>query len=145
MQLTTHNEQINGEYKSKDDQMAEYTTKDDRMAIAASAVNFKFRRKISIEYISRPSINKSDEEMLRLHTSLGWMDPIVAYLKMGHSPTTRLSLRGCNISLADLYYWETSSYSKLHSDQYLRHLILEEARRVMQWIYVGDCGNHAGR
>jgi len=36
------------------------------------------------------------------------------------------------------------SYSKLHSDPYLRCLESDEAKRVMQKIYDEDCGNHVG-
>jgi len=36
------------------------------------------------------------------------------------------------------------SYTKLHSDPYLRCLKLAEAKKVMQEIHDGDCGNHAG-
>jgi len=44
----------------------------------ASAVDFQFRRKIPVEYIPKPMIHKSDEEVLRLDTSLGWRDPIIS-------------------------------------------------------------------
>ena len=43
--------------------------------------------------------------------------------------------------LGDIMY--KKSYSKLHSDPYLRCLGPDEVKKVMQEIHDGDCGNHA--
>ena len=43
--------------------------------------------------------------------------------------------------LEDILY--KKSYSNLYTDPYLRCLGPEEARKVMQKIHDGDCGNHA--
>ena len=51
------------------------------MATLASAVNFQFRHEILVEYILKPRIHESDEEVLLLDTSPGWRDPIIVYLK----------------------------------------------------------------
>ena len=114
----------------------------------ASAADFQFRREIPAEYILKPRIHKSDEEVLHLDAFLGWRDPIISYLKNETLSDDKAKAQKLHhlatryIILADLLY--KKSYSKLHSDPYLRCLSLEEARRVMQEIYDGDCGNHAG-
>jgi len=46
------------------------------------------------------------------------------------------------ILLGDILY--KKSYSKLHSDPYLRCLGPDKAKKVMQEIHDGDYGNHAG-
>jgi len=83
---------------------------------------------------------------LRLDTSPGWRDPIISYLKNGtllDDKTEAQKLRRLvTVLLEDLLY--KKSYSKLQSDPYLRRFGPEEARRVMQEMHDGDCGNHAG-
>ena len=49
----------------------------------ASVVNFQSRHMIHVKYIPKSSIHKSDEKVLRLDTSPGWRNPIIAYLKDG--------------------------------------------------------------
>jgi len=56
------------------------------LATLASVVDFQFRREIPAEYISKRHIHKFDEEVLLLDISLGWRDPIIAYLKDGTLP-----------------------------------------------------------
>ena len=105
----------------------------DSLAMLASVVDFQFRREIRVEYISKPSIHKSDEEVLRLDTSPGWRDPIVSYLKNRALPDDKAEAQKLQhfatiyILLGDLLY--KKSYSKLYSDSYLRCLCPEEARK----------------
>ena len=119
----------------------------DSSATLASIITFQFKREIPIEYILKPNINKSDEEVLHLNTSLEWMDPIMAYLQDGTVPGDKAEAQKLQhlatryILLGDLY---KKSYSKLHSDPYLRCLGSEEARKVMQEIHYDDCGHHTG-
>ena len=86
--------------------------------------------------------------MLRLDTSLGWRDPIISYLKNGALSDNKAEAQKLQhlvtryILQGDLLY--KKSYSKMHSDPYLKCLSLEEARRVVQEIHDGDCGNYAG-
>jgi len=104
--------QINGEYTAKDERMAylkiittwkfkfscckfiqvprSENSHANSQAMLVSAVDFQFRREILIEYILKLSIYKSDEEVLRLDTSLGSRDPIVAYLKEGTLPGDKI-------------------------------------------------------
>ena len=82
---------------------------------------------------------------MRLDTSPGWRDPIISYLKNGTllDKTEAQKLRRLvTVLLEDLLY--KKSYSKLQSDPYLRCFGPEEARRVMQEMHDGDCGNHVG-
>ena len=111
------------------------------------ATEFQFRQKILIEHITNLSIQQPTGEVLRLDTSPGWRSPIIAYLKDGTLLDDRVKVRKFQhlatryILLGDILY--RKSYSSLHPNPYLRCLSPEEARRVMQEIHNGDCGNHA--
>ena len=138
--------QVNGEYTTKDDRMATYlnivttwkfkfsrcnfiqvsrseNSRADSLAIA-SIVDFQFRREIPVEYIPKPSIHKSDEEVLHLDTSPGWRAPIVSYLKNGTLSDNKAEAQMLQhlvtryILLGDILY--KKFYSKLYSDPYLR-------------------------
>ena len=61
----------------------------DSLANLASAVKFQFMRDIPVEYIVKPNIKRSGGKVLCLDTSLGWRDPIIAYLKDGVLPNDR--------------------------------------------------------
>ena len=56
------------------------------LATLASVVAFQFKREVLVEHIPKPSIRKPDEEVFRLDSSLGWMDPIISFLKDGTLP-----------------------------------------------------------
>jgi len=86
--------------------------------------------------------------LLRLNSSPGWRDPIIAYLKDGELPDNRaeaqklwhLAIR--YTFLRDVLY--KKSYSKLTFRPYLRSLGPDEAKKVMHEIHDDNCGNHAG-
>ena len=85
--------------------------------------------------------------MLRLDTSPRWRDPIIAYLKDGVLPDDKDEAQKLQhlatryIFLGNVLY--KKSYSKFHSDPYLRCLGPDKTKTVMQEIH-DDCGNHAG-
>ena len=111
------------------------------------AKEFQFRRKIPIKHIANSSVQQPTREVLCLNTSPGWRDPIITYLKYETlfddkteaQKVQHLATR--NTLLKDTQY--KKSYSRLHSDPYLRCLRLDEHRKVMQKIHDGDYGNHA--
>ena len=84
--------------------------------------------------------------MLRLDISLGWRDLIINYLKEGvlwDDKTEAQKLQHMAtwyVLLGDILY--KKFYSKPHSDPYLRCLGPDEAKKVMEEIDDGDCGNH---
>jgi len=86
--------------------------------------------------------------VLYLDTSLGWRDPIITYLKDGVIPDDKIKVQKLQhmatlcVLLRDILY--KKSYSKLHSDPYLRCLRPDETKKVMQEIHYGNCGNHMG-
>ena len=110
-----------------------------------SSHQFQFRREIPVEHITNPSGQQPIGEVLRLDTSLGWRNPIIAYLKDGTLLDDRVEARKLQhmatryVLLEDILY--KKSYTNLHPDPYLRCLSPKEARKVMQEIYKGDCGN----
>jgi len=53
----------------------------DSLANLGVATEFQFRREIPIEHITNLSVQQPTGEILRLDTSPGWRDPIIAYLK----------------------------------------------------------------
>ena len=53
----------------------------DSLTTLASIVDFQFGREIHVKHISKPSIHKPGEEVLRLDSSPGWRDPIISFLK----------------------------------------------------------------
>jgi len=116
------------------------------MTNLASAVEFQFRQEVPVEHITRPSIPQSDEFVLRLDISPGLRDLIIAYLrddKLHDNKAKALKSQHATtryVNLGDLLY--KKSYSKSHSNPYLRCLGLEEAKKVMQEIHDGECGNY---
>ena len=108
-------------------------------------MEFQFRREIPVELIADPS-NQLISEVLRLKTSPGLKDPIIAYLKDGTLPNDRVEAQKLQhlairyTLLGNVLY--KRSYSNIHSDPYLRCLG-QEARKVMQEIHDGDCRNHS--
>ena len=58
-----------------------------------AATEFQFRREIPVEHIANPSVQQPVGEVLHLDTSLGWRDPIIAYLKDGTLPDDRAEVR----------------------------------------------------
>ena len=164
--------QVNGEYTAKDDQMDAYlkvitswkaklsccdfkqvlrseNNHADSLATLASTIDFQFRRDISVEHISKPSIHKPGEEVFRLDCFPGWRDPIISYLKNGTFPDYKVEAQKLQhiatryTLIGELLY--KKSYSRLHYDPYLRCLELEEAKDEMREIHNDDCGNHAGK
>ena len=111
-------------------------------------MEFQFRREISVEHITNPSVQQPTGEVLRLDTSPGWRSPIISYLKDRTLPDDRAEARKLQhmatryILFGDILY--KKSYSNLYPDPYLRCLDPVEARKVMQEIHDGDYGNHAG-
>jgi len=74
-------------------------------------------------------------------------DPIISFLKYGTLPEDKAEAQKLQ-HLATRYILLDGllcrkSYSRLHSDPYLRCLWSEKARSVMQEIHDGDYGNHA--
>ena len=94
------------------------------------------------------SVQRPIGEVLSVDTSPGWKEPIIAYLKDGTLTDDRaeaqklLHFATRYTLLRDVLY--SKSYSKLPADSYLRCLGPDEAQRVMQEIYGGDCVNHLG-
>jgi len=136
--------QINRECTSKDDRMVAYlkivTTWKSKfsccnfiqvlrsenshvnsLAMLASVVDLQFRREIPVEYISKPSINKFDEEVLHLDTSPKWWDHVISYLKDGTLLRDKAKAHKLQhlatrcLLLKDLLF--KKSYSKLHFDR----------------------------
>ena len=98
----------------------------DSLATLASAVNFQFKREIPVEHISKPSIQKSDEEVLRQDRSPGEKDPIISFpkdgmLHKGKAEAQKLQHITTRYVLLGKHLYK-KSYSKLHYDLYLRCL-----------------------
>jgi len=104
-------------------------------------VEFQFRREISVEHITNPSVQQPAGEVLRLITSPGWRSPIIYYLKDGTLLDDRAEARKLQhmgtryVLLGDILY--KKFYFNFHFDPYLRCLGLEEARKMMQEIHDG--------
>ena len=113
-----------------------------------AATELQFRREVPVEHITNLSVQQPTGEILLLDTSSGWRDPIVTYLKDGTLPDDKAEVRKLQqlvssyTLLGDTIY--KKSYSRFHSDPYLRCLRPGEARRVIQEIHDDDCRNHAG-
>ena len=155
LRLTVGGESSQREYAAKDDRIVAYlqivlTLKSkfprcdfkqvsrsennhtDSLANLGSAVEYQFRQEIPIEYIMKPSIQRSGE-VLCLDTYPGWRDPTIAYLKDGVLPSDKTEAQKLQqmaawyMLLRDVLY--IKSYSKLHSDPYLRFSDRKKPRR----------------
>jgi len=119
----------------------------DTLANLGADTEFQFKREIPVEHIANPSVHRPIREVLRLDTSPGWRDPIIAYLKDGSLPDDRveaqklLHLTTRYMLLGDDLY--KKSYYKVHADPYLRCHGPDESRKVMQEIHDGDYENHS--
>ena len=138
---------INKEYIAKDDLVAAYlkivmtwkakffrcdfkqisrseNSYPDSLSTLASAVDFQFRREISVEHIPKRSTHKLDEEVLHLEYSSGWRELIISFLKDGtffedKAEAQKLQHLATRYILFEGLLYK-KSYSMLHYDPYLR-------------------------
>ena len=75
---------------------------------------------------------------------LSWMDPIIMYLLHGDLPENKNEARNFQIRAARYALIDNHLYRKSFTGPYLRYLNSEDARRLLEEIHEGVCGNHSG-
>ena len=140
--------QVSGEYIARDAQMAEYlqlvlrlkfkiprseNNHVESLSNLGATTEFQFRWEIPVKHNANRIVQQLIGEVLRLDTSPGWRDHIIAYLKDRTLPDDRAEAQKllyvatrCTL-LGDALY--KKSYFKLHADSYLRCLGPDEAQR----------------
>ena len=73
-----------------------------------------------------------------------WMDPIIIYLLHRDFPENKNEARNLQIRATRYALIGNHLYRKSFIGPYLRCLILEDARRLLEDIHEGVCGNHSG-
>ena len=68
-----------------------------------------------------------------------WMDPIIMYLQHRELPKNKNEARAARYALIGNHL-----YRKSFTSPYPRCLNSEDARRLLEEIYEGVCGNHLG-
>ena len=75
---------------------------------------------------------------------LSWMDPIIMYLLHGELPENKNEAKNLRIRAARYALIGNHLYCKSFTGPYLRCLNSEDARRLLEEIHEGVCGNHSG-
>ena len=73
-----------------------------------------------------------------------WMDLIIIYLQHGELPEIKNEDRNLRIRAARYALIDNHLYCKSFIGPYLRCLNSEDARRLLEEIHEGVCGNHSG-
>ena len=72
------------------------------------------------------------------------MDPIIIYLQHRELPENKNEARDLQIRAARYALIGNDLYRKSFTGPYLRCLNSEDARRLLEEIHEGVCGNHSG-
>ena len=72
------------------------------------------------------------------------MNPIIMYLQHGEFPENKNEARNLRIRAAIYALIGNHLYRKSFTGPYLRCLNYEDARRLLEEIHEGVCGNHSG-
>ena len=72
------------------------------------------------------------------------MDPIIIYLQRGELPKNKNEVRNLWIRAARYVIIGNHLYHKSITGPYLRCLNSKDARRLLEEIHEGVCGNHSG-
>ena len=115
----------------------------DALAKLASTRDAELLDAVSVEFLVEPSI-KQQLEIMELVQEPSWMDPIIAYLKNGEVPESKIEARILQLKAAHYVLYDDKLYRRGYSMPLLKYVLPLEIEYIMREIYEGICGNHAG-
>ena len=119
----------------------------DALARLATGTRLKGSKKVKIEILERPSINKTISEIFTVATGPKeptWMDPIIEFLKEGVRPENRRQARKLQSRCARYTLVDGKLYRRGYSMPSLKCVSIEEGEKILRDIHEGVCGNHSG-
>ena len=141
-------------------------TQADALAALASSLDSGLRRVISVEFIEHPSIGppvvanlirsqienaeevedppEENVDQSEYGCDSPWLEPIRAYIINGTLPTEKWAARKIKTQAARYVTVEGEIYKWRFSGPLMTCAEGEKARRVMEEVHSGSCGNHSG-
>ena len=116
----------------------------DALAKLATTPQEDLDRRVSVEYLMKPSVDINSDEALPIMTASSWMDPIWDYLLNGillNDPkeASKLRTRSARFTLL-----RGTLYKRGFSAPLLICIGEEDANYVLREVHEGICGNHIG-
>ncbi|XP_050264287.1 uncharacterized protein LOC126708547 [Quercus robur] len=157
--------QIRGEYEAKEERMQKYLrlTKHltqefdtvefvqiprsqnmaaDEVSKLASSEEGEISMDLAMEVKKHPSIEEVPTFIIQSANS--WMTPIISFLQDGHLPQNTKEAKKIRKRAAKFTILNDALYKRGFSMPYLKCVVKEEARYILEEIHGGVCGDHAG-
>ena len=115
----------------------------DALAKLATSRDAELLRLVPVEIVAEPSITKQNA-VKAIDAQPSWMDNIVIYLKDDKLPEDRDLAQKVKYHAEHYLLLNNKLYKRGISTPLLRCLNNEEAKRVLNEIHDGVCGNHSG-
>lgn len=116
----------------------------DSLATLTSSVEYPFPRMVTVELLPFSNLTTFDNNLvLSIHSSVSWMDPIIAYLQNGILPEDKKKSE--QIRCRSPQYWvfkEEKLYKRSYSGHYPLCVHLEAIEMLLEELYEGICGSH---
>ena len=97
------------------------------------------------EHLSTPSITEPEQEdVCMINSEPTWMTPIIRYLETGILPKERTKAKKLMYQIPRYTVVEGRLYRRGYSMPLLRCVIPPEAKKIMEEIHEGFCGDHTG-
>ena len=115
-----------------------------------ATLNFSIKdllpRIVTVELLPFSSLTPFDKGLvLSIHSPPSWMDPIVAYLRIGILPEDKKNSE--RIKCRSPRYWvskEGKLYKRSYSGPYLLCMHLEAIETLLEKLHEGICESHTG-
>ena len=114
----------------------------DEIAKLASLEKGSMNMGLEMEPQKRPSIK--EVSTFAIQNTGSWMTPIISFLQDSHLPQHDKEARKVRKRAAKFTILDDTLYKKGFSMPYLKRVDEEEAKYVLEEIYEGVCGDHAG-
>ena len=114
----------------------------DEVAQSASADNQDRMKDWRLEEQDSPSIKEF--QTFPIHTSLGWTNPILSFLRDGRLPPDPEEAKKIHKRATRFTVLNEELYKRGYSQPYLRCIKEEEARYILEEVHGGICEDHMG-
>ena len=120
----------------------DHNTKVDEVARSASTDNQDKMNNWKLEEQNSPSIKEL--QTFPIHSSSGWTNPILSFLRNGRLPPNPEEARKIQKRATRFTVLNDELYKRGYSQPYLRCIEEEEAKYVLEEVYGGVRGDHMG-
>ena len=111
--------------------------------MAKGAILGEYNRRAEIVSVVEHDVFRVEQICSINNEPPSWMDPILIYLQHGEFPENKNEANNLQIRAARYAIIGNHLYHKSFTGPYLRCLNSEDARRLLEEIHEGVCGNHS--